>query len=344
MAALPGRFNDGRSAASRTVTVRPSPAGLDIRGEDGLMVAFWRIADLRADGEMPGGRGVRLRCVADPDARLSLEQAEFIRPLLPARQNRRPWMAVLAAGAAALAVVLALWLGIPAGARWLAAAVPTTWEQRWGDALANGLEGRWGSCRQPAGSAALHLLSDRLAAPLAAELRPRRVVVVRQADANAIALPGGTVMVFSGLLAAAGGPDELAGVLAHEFTHLRLRHPTAALIRAAGVGLTVTLVTGDSSGVLAGGAAMALAGAYSRDDEAAADAGAVALLDQAGLDAGGLAAFFRRIAALHAAPPLWLSTHPDPMARAQAVEKAGARPGPPALTADQWAALRGICG
>lgn len=282
MATLPGRFSDGRAAASRKVLVTPSAAGLDIRGEDGLLVAFWHTADLRADGELPGGKGVRLRCAADSDARLSLAQAEFIRPLLPKR-HRRPWRPVAAVLILGVGLAATLWLGFPAGARLLGAMIPAAWEQRWGDALADELGQRWGRCRQPAGEAALHLLADRLAAALPPTERPRRMVVLRHADAGALALPGGTVVVFSGLLAVSGDPGELAGELAHEFTHLRLRHPTAALLRAAGD-------------------ATALAGAYSRDDEMVTDAGAQALLRQAGLDDA------------------------------------------PALTPEQWAAVKGICG
>lgn len=343
MVGLPGRFNDGRSAASRKVTVTPSAAGLDIRGEDGLLVAFWHTDDLRADGELPGGKGVRLRCASDDGARLTVQQAEFIRPLLPPRP-RFPWTKAAAVLSAALLLGAGLWLGIPAASRALVHMVPAAWEQRWGDTLAVGLEQRWPACRQPAGEAALRLLSDRLAAGLDPALRPRRVLVVKQADQNAIALPGGTVMVFSGLLKEAESPGELAGVLAHEFTHLRLRHPTAAMIRAVGVGTAVTLVTGDSSGVVATGAAMALAGAYSREDEAAADRGAVALLAQADLDGGGLASFFRRLANKPSQLPLWLNTHPDSLARAQAVEALHKGAGAPALTPEQWAALQGICG
>jgi len=152
------------------------------------------------------------------------------------------------------------------------------------------------------------------------------------------------VMVFAGLLADAQSPDEVAGVLAHEFTHLRLRHPTAAMIRATGVGLAVTLVTGETSGVLASGAAMALAGAYSREDEAAADAGGVALMNAAGLDAHGLSAFLRRLAAHPSRVPAWLSTHPDSAARADAVDRLARPDGHPVLAPEQWTALKGICG
>jgi predicted Zn-dependent protease len=343
MAPVPGRFNDGRSAASRKVTVGIAAAGLDIRGEDGLLVAFWRTEDLRDDADLPAGHAMRLRCDADPDARLTIEQADAIRALLP-RRKRFATGQVAATVAAAIAMGVGLWLGIPAASRTLAALVPLSWEQSWGDGLAQNLEKQWGSCRQPAGEAALHLLSDRLSAGLEPEARPRHLVVVRHKDQNAIALPGGTVMVFSGLLKKAEQPGELAGVLAHEYTHLRLRHSTAAMIRATGVGAAVTLLTGDSSGVMATGAAMALAGAYSREDEAAADRGAMELLARAGLDGEGLAAFFRRLADQPTQVPEWLSTHPDSLARARAVEAMQGTRGAPALTPEQWDALKGICG
>ena len=341
MVALPGRFNDGRTAASRKVMVSPSAAGLDIRGEDGLLVAFWRIDDLRADGELPDG-GVRLRCAADPDARLSMTQAEFVRPLLPP-PPRFPWSKAVAALIGTAGLLAALWLGIPAASRWLGDMVPRSWENAWGDALVTGLEKQWGACGQPAGDAALRLLVDRLSTGLEPSQRPRRVLVVRQRDVNAIALPGGTVMVFSGLLKDARDPGELAGVLAHEFTHLRLRHPVAAMIRATGVGVAVTLITGDSSGVVATAAAMGLAGAYSREDEAAADTGGVAVLRSAGLDARGMASFFRRLGEKPGMVPVWLSTHPDSLARAEAVEALDGPAAAPPLTGEQWQALKGIC-
>jgi predicted Zn-dependent protease len=186
---------------------------------------------------------------------------------------------------------------------------------------------------------------DRLSAGLEPSQKPRRVLVVRQRDVNAIALPGGTVMVFSGLLKDARDPGELAGVLAHEFTHLRLRHPVAAMIRATGVGVAVTLITGDSSGVVATAAAVGLAGAYSREDEAAADTGGVALLRAAGLDARGMASFFRRLGEEKPGMvPVWLSTHPDSLARAEAVEALDGPAATPPLTGEQWQALKGICG
>lgn len=348
---FPGTFHDGRTAAAHPVVVRPSPAGLRIIGADGLMMAFWNTADLRADGQLPGDRGVRLRCDADPDARLILPDGEFIRTVAPAitatRRERAGWWKFAAVSLVAVALLVGAAQALPTASRHLAALVPAEVEARWGAGLAEGLEEQWGTCHAPAGEAALALLVARVAAPLPAEARPRRVAVVRQEAVNALALPGGTVLLFQGLLDDARGPDEVAGVLAHEMTHVSERHVTAAMIRGLGVGVLVTLVTGDASGTLAGGAAALLSGAYSRDDEAAADRGAVRLLDAAGIPAAGMADFFRRIAEREAKGgglPEWLSTHPDPEARAAAIAAASHPAGAsPALPAEQWAALKAIC-
>lgn len=345
---FPGRFNDGRTAATRAVTIRPAPEGLEIRGTDGLLIAFWKLADLRADGQLPGNAGIRVRCEAEPDARLILPDGEFIRevaPALTARPKRRfaNW-AIAASFAAALAMIAGFAWSMPAVSRALAAMVPPEVERDWGGRLAQGLEKRWGTCRGPAGSAALAMLSARLTASLPEEAKPNRVAVVRSKDENALALPGGTILIFQGLLDKAQGPDEIAGILAHELTHVAERHVAAAMIRGFGVGLVVMLVTGDSSGMLASGAATLLAGAYSREDEAQADLGAVAMLDRAGIASEGLARFFDRLAGYDAAPE-WLSTHPESSARAAAI-RASARvtATAPALNPAQWADLKGICG
>lgn len=343
----PGRFNDGRTAASREVIVRAEPAGLEIRDPGGLMVAFWNTADLRADGDLPGGRGVRLRCSAEPDARLSVEDAVFARGHLPSFRRRPPLsrLAVPLALAGAVLAGTAMVSGLPVLSQAVVALVPPAMEREWGRHIASGLSAHARLCRRPAGEAALSGLVSRLSAGLPEGLREVRLLVLDDRTVNAMALPGGVVVVFRGLIDQADGPDELAGVLAHELAHLGERHPTAGLVRGLGIGVLMTLVTGDASGLLASGAAVAMVASYSRADEATADRGAVALLAGAGLGPEGLAAFFRRIAARERDTlPEWLSTHPNPEARAAAVEARTRRPRPPALRDDEWLAVKRICG
>src|SRR5438067_7122963 len=122
---------------------------------------------------------------------------------------------------------------------------------------------------------------------------------------NAFALPGGRVYVLSGLLAQAQSPDELAGVLAHEFGHVVRRDALRRLIRDGGTSFLVGLMFGDVTGsgaVLMAGRAL-LSASYSRDDERGADGFAVMVMHRLGRPTAPLGALLTRITAGHAEGP-----------------------------------------
>src|SRR5690606_9672398 len=112
--------------------------------------------------------------------------------------------------------------------------------------------------RDPAVRALVDEVVDRLSPHAAMEDVDFRVKVVESDDVNAFALPGGQIVVFTGLLRAASGPDEVAGVLAHEIAHVTLRHGLRNVAHRAGLVLAVQLLLGDASGwvQLAGEAAV----------------------------------------------------------------------------------------
>ncbi|RAU22111.1 hypothetical protein CU669_10570 [Paramagnetospirillum kuznetsovii] len=340
-----GRFNDGKSAASRKVRLWSLADGVEIRGEDGFLIAVWKTADLVDDGELPGGKGLRMRCKAEPDARLTVEAAVFVRPV--AKRGTFHWR-IPAAMALGVAVLVGLYLALPNLARQIALVVPLETERGWGNQIAAGFERQMRACRTPEGNEALTRLVERLAAGLPPERRAVNLRVLDNAAVNAIALPGAEIIVFRGLLDQAGDPDELAGVLAHELTHVGERHPAANLIRGIGVGVLATMITGDASGMVASGAATVMAAAYTRDDEAAADRGALRLLKQAGIGSAGFATFFRRLEVLEGGKgllPAWLSTHPETASRAAAIDAAAdPRKLPPSLRDAEWRAVKSICG
>ena len=145
--------------------------------------------------------------------------------------------------------------------------------------------------------------------------------VVDDEQINAFALPGGYVTVNMGLLEAAESGEEVAGVLAHEMTHVTHRHGMRAVLRRVGGVALVSLVFGGTSlETLAYAGEVLSSQAHSRDQEREADAGGREILMEAGVDPTGMATFFDRLEAEGASLPgaaMLLSTHPNPGERAE---------------------------
>ena len=100
---------------------------------------------------------------------------------------------------------------------WLAPMVPMSVEAKLGDAMVGDFGGR--ICKGPGGQEALDAMVRRIE-PNAEGLKVRTVNI---AMVNAVALPGGHIFIFRGLLQEAKSPDELAGVIGHEIGHVRNR-------------------------------------------------------------------------------------------------------------------------
>jgi hypothetical protein len=147
--------------------------------------------------------------------------------------------------------------------------------------------------------------------------------VVDARDINAFALPGGFSYVNRGLIEAAQNEGELAGVIAHEFSHVALRHGTAQVAKAQKYSILGAL--GQVAGAVIGGAAGGAVsqgsqlgvGAYflrfSREYEKEADILGSHIMAAAGYDPRDLANMFRTIEKQSGAGgPQWLSSHPNP--------------------------------
>lgn len=140
---------------------------------------------------------------------------------------------------------------------------------------------------------------------------------------NAFAMPGGIVVVHTGLIAATKRPEELAGVLAHEVQHVELRHSIRGMVKDLGLRGLWALVTGDLGGTLAGQAALEVTALkFSRDDESEADSLGFDALVRAGIDPSGMPAFFETMSKeASEAPVEFISTHPLSEDRKQELEQ-----------------------
>jgi predicted Zn-dependent protease len=113
---------------------------------------------------------------------------------------------------------------------------------------------------------------------------------------------------------------ELAGVMAHEIAHADERHTTEALTKAYGFEVMLAILLGNDQGPVTEIAKGLIYLSYSRDNESEADRRSVEYLYPTAYDARGAARFFEKMIALGAVSgPQFLSTHPNPENRVEAI-------------------------
>ena len=163
---------------------------------------------------------------------------------------------------------------------------------------------------------------------------PYSFKVVVDKSINAFALPGGPMYIHTGLLAAADNESQMAGVMAHEVSHVALRHGTNQASKQQMLQLPAMLV-GQASG--SGGLLGTLSqlginlGAnsvllkFSRSAETEADLLGTRLMHNAGYNPGELANFFRKLETeggnQNKLVEMFMASHPNPGNRVQAVQK-----------------------
>ena len=156
--------------------------------------------------------------------------------------------------------------------------------------------------------------------------------VVNMREINAFALPGGPMFVNRGMIEAAGSEAEIAGVMAHELAHVVLRHGTLQASKAqkfqigAIAGQILGAIVGGNAGaVIAQGSQFGLSAyflKYSREFEREADLLGAQIMARSGYDARAMATMFDRIEAEGGLRgPEWLSSHPNPGNRSQAIRQ-----------------------
>lgn len=361
----PGVFYDGATSTRHSVSVELDCAGLLIRAAEGFLLARWPYGDLEHLSAHEGM--LRLGLIGNPVlARLEIHDSALAHAIdemaltvdrTGATERRGRTKVVALSIAAVISLVLVGVFGVPAIADRLAPHVPTAVERKFGEAvdaqirtmLDTDNKGEAFACGHAAagmpGRAALDRLVARLETAAGLDI-PLTVAVVRRKDANAIALPGGRIYVFEGLIDKAHTLDELVGVIAHEIGHVAHRDGTRSVLQAAGLSFLFGMVLGD----FVGGWAVVMAAkallqtSYSREVERRADAFGVDLANRVGSDGRALGAILVRIeGASHPGTKLLLD-HPDTKDRLAAINaattvKSSVAPLDPA----GWAALKRIC-
>jgi len=157
---------------------------------------------------------------------------------------------------------------------------------------------------------------------------PYQFHVIQQTDINAFALPGGPIFVNVGTINASDSEAQLVGVLAHEMSHVYMQHSAKQAPKREWANILGALggLLGGAAGDLAQMGIQLGAGTilmkYSRGDEAQADAVGAIIMYKAQYDPRQMAEFFAKLEKLVGnGGPQFLSDHPNPGNRVEAVDK-----------------------
>ncbi len=142
-------------------------------------------------------------------------------------------------------------------------------------------------------------------------------IAVNDKSINALALPGGHILITKGLLAKLENESQLAGILAHETVHVVARDMENMMSKQAGMGvlfvLAVTQARNTGEGVAADIALQLVALKYSREDERTADLGGMDYMFRAGYNPNGMVETMQILQKEDASGPSdFFSTHPSP--------------------------------
>lgn len=138
---------------------------------------------------------------------------------------------------------------------------------------------------------------------------------------NAMTMPGGNIVVFSGLLEFCESPEEVAAVLAHEIGHVQHRHTVEKLVAELGMAFVVGVLTGGDATLIHELSQTLISGAFSRSQESEADEYAMQLMLDADINPRSIATFFRRLNREnmgYSEYMEWMMSHPHNNARIKA--------------------------
>ena len=303
---------EGRSESVLFSALAVSAGGLD----HNQLVATWVGPTGKRTLYLKSPDVIRAFRQASPDhLTLPLERAaEQVRQVR--QRSRIVWSIV---GAALLTVILGLWFGSDLLVELAVDRIPVEWERKLGESAYHDFLAHQDVMHAGPAVTAVNEMTHRLTDAIAENPYTFDITVVKSDVVNAFALPGGYVVVFTGLMKKAESPEEVAGVLAHELNHVLQRHGLERIVKQLGIVTVVSIVLGNQQGL---GGLMKQLGVelmtlkFGRAQETEADLTGLQLLHRAKIDPSGMITFFQRLAEKDEGRVEWLSTHPMSSARA----------------------------
>ncbi|MBC8282369.1 MAG: M48 family metallopeptidase [Nitrospinae bacterium] len=345
-----GALFDGQSAQKHLVHVELTPHHINLKVSD-RPALVWPYSNIRWTAvtapfqienliDSPEGQRLETLVIEDPDF---YETCQRIAPKEfsnTAMKNSFNWK-IFSAGILVLLLFLYGAFKIIPGyiVDQFVDKIPVEWEEALGDAVLSSFP-----VEKNPDPKVIALLTDilRLLKQSMPEDTPYnlKVYVLPTQKINALALPGGNIIIFEGLLKIADSPEELAGVLAHEVQHVFLKHSTQGILRNLASGIILGLIMGDANAVMDGATTLASqlnSLGLSRKMETEADIKGVELMLKAKINPQGMLNIFEKLLKkeMKIAEKLknnsssqkannilsYLSTHPSARGRLKKLEK-----------------------
>jgi predicted Zn-dependent protease len=301
---LEGKYYNGREplAIPATLFISGTLANFQALGPQ-----TYRVADLRVSPRIGGADrfitlpdGGQFHCRDMPDLDGVPLESEIEGPV--AWLEARLWAALLGIGLVACILAASYFYGLPFAAKYAARRIPLETEHSLGREAMNWLDkNKWfrpttiDPEKQQTIRESFLKLTDGLkyGKYYLLEFRDSRFL-----GANAIALPGGTIVITDDMVKNSRSTDETLSVLAHELGHEELRHTMRHVLQDSAVALVAATITADAASLsvaVAGLPAALVQAKYSREFESEADDFAFKLMKEKGIPTGAFADLMERL-------------------------------------------------
>lgn len=358
-----GFYYDGKSPLRRDVSVTITREGLKLLRKDDNTAIWWSFSDIKQVNDIYTEKEARLETGEEIPQILIVKDSSFISCITQIAPDfnkkfkrsytKTRWIKTLAYSF--VGSVIAVWIIykflLPSFTELTARVIPVSWEEKLGERYKNIYVAPLTKCEDKEKLEPIEQIMARLTGSIRDSQYTYHITVVKNDSINAFALPGGSIVVFEGLIKATKRPEELAGVLAHEIQHIEQRHSTKIILRETSIGFLVSAVTGTSEGFdIAFKAARTIGGlGYRRQEEESADVEGLKLMVNARIDPYGMIDFFKLIRDKYGKFPKlfeYFSTHPNTNNRIETLDnliKGYSYKPEKLLSGVNWEEVKNIC-
>ena len=320
-----GHYYDGKTSKGYSATISLDTDGICIGFTDdelNKIIVIWDVSKIHK-GHFSSDHRITLRYGESPVQYLEMNDPGFYQALIKAypgkKFNESSFEFLRSKGAKGVfavvvgfivIILISYTLVLPILAEYLASKMPMPMEEKLGDQMYEQIMQGFTINQRLTKEANAYWRVMHVESPYTVN-----ITVVNEPQANAFALPGGQIIIYDQIIHEMNDYDELAGLLAHEYSHIRLKHSARMMSRNLAGYIFVSLLLNDASGtlaVLASNANSLKELSYSRKLEHQADEGGYELLQSEHISPNGMLKLFQTLKKQKSAIsiPEFISTHP----------------------------------